>query len=70
MRSATHVWWSTPIVGCAFYGVFATKMLVVRDRTSPGWALPLLGGLAFAALVLIWVTSALWFFSNTTEPLF
>ena len=58
------------IVGCAFYGVFATKMLVVRDHDSPKWALPLLGGLAFAGLVVIWLTSALWFFNNTTEPIF
>ena len=58
------------VLGCTFYGVFVAKMLVVRDRKSPGWALPVRGGLAFAALVLIWVTSAYWFFVNTTEPRF
>ncbi len=58
------------IVGCLFYGAFATKMLIVRDRTSPGWALPVLGGLAFTGLVLVWVTSAYWFFTNTSGAIF
>ena len=29
----------------------------------PGWVLPVLGGVAFALLVVIWFTSAFWFFS-------
>ena len=28
----------------------------------PGWALPVVGGLLFTVLVLIWLTSSLWFF--------
>jgi hypothetical protein len=28
----------------------------------PGWVLPAIGGLVFAALILIWFTSAYWFF--------
>jgi len=39
-------------------------VLVVRSPTAPGWALPLLGGTLFTALVVIWSTSALWFFST------
>jgi small-conductance mechanosensitive channel len=51
------------ICGCLFFGVFSVKMLALTRRGIPGWALPLLGGLAFALLVVIWFTSAFWFFS-------
>ena len=51
------------IAGCLFFGVFTIKMLALTRRGMPGWVMPLLGGLAFALLVLIWLTSAFWFFS-------
>ena len=52
------------ILGCLFYGAFATKILVVRSKRMPGWALPLAGAVLFTILVLIWLTSSLWFFRN------
>ena len=36
----------------------------------PGWALPVVGGLLFACLVGLWLTSALWFFTNVGFPSF
>ncbi len=51
------------IAGCLFFGVFTAKMLSLTKRGTPSWVLPALGGLAFALLVLIWFTSAFWFFS-------
>jgi hypothetical protein len=51
------------IVGCLFFGTFTAKMLTLTRRGMPGWVLPVLGGLAFALLVLLWFTSAFWFFS-------
>jgi hypothetical protein len=51
------------VAGCLFFGVFTAKMLTLTRRGMPGWVLPVLGGLAFALLVLIWFTSAFWFFS-------
>ena len=51
------------IAGCLFFGVFTVKMLALTRRGMPGWVLPVFGGLAFALLVLIWFTSAFWFFS-------
>jgi hypothetical protein len=51
------------IAGCVFFGVFTAKMLSLTRRGTPSWVLPALGGLAFALLVLIWFTSAFWFFS-------
>jgi hypothetical protein len=51
------------VVGCLFFGVFTVKMLALTKRGLPGWVLPVFGGLAFVLLVLIWFTSAFWFFS-------
>jgi hypothetical protein len=52
------------IAGCLFFGTFTIKMLALTKRGMPGWVLPLLGGLAFALLVLVWFTSAFWFFTT------
>jgi hypothetical protein len=52
------------LLGCFFYGVFVTKMLVLHAKRLPGWALPWVGGLTFTALVSIWLTSSLWFFTT------
>jgi hypothetical protein len=51
------------VLGCVFYGAYAAKMLGIRLRGLPGWALPVIGGTVFTAYVLTWVTSALWYFT-------
>ncbi len=57
------------IAGCAFYGAYAAKMLGLRVRGLAGWTLPVLGGLVFAAVVVAWLTAALWFFTRSGLPL-
>jgi len=52
------------LLGCAFYGVFTVKVLAVRVDGLPGATLPLVGGLVFATLVGLWLTSALWFLTS------
>jgi hypothetical protein len=52
------------IVGTFFYGVFAAKVLIVRDRTLPAWALPTAGLTLASMLAVLWVTSSLWYFTN------
>ena len=52
------------VLGCAFYGAFATKVVVVRSRRLPGWAFPVVGGVLFTLIVLVWLTSSLWFFNE------
>ena len=52
------------VAGCGFYGAFAAKVLLVHTRRLPGWALPLAGGLLLSAVVLAWLTSALWLFAT------
>lgn len=51
------------VAGLVFYGVFAAKMLSLRLRGLPGWALPVLGGLLAAVLTVVWFSSAFWFFT-------
>jgi len=57
------------VAGCLFYGVFAAKMLSLRLKGLPGWALPLLGGLLAALLTVVWFSSALWYFTQSGVPL-
>jgi len=52
------------LLGCFFYGFFVCKMLLLRSSSAPKWALPVAGGLLFTMLVGIWLSSALWFFTN------
>src|SRR3954468_13152565 len=56
------------LLGCTFYGAFAAKVTIVRSRNLPGWALPVAGGLVFAVLVAVWLTSALWFIGQQGWP--
>jgi hypothetical protein len=56
------------LFGCVFYGVFTMKVLGVRVEGLPGWVLPVAGGLVFAALVGLFLTSSLWFFTSSSAP--
>ena len=57
------------LAGCFFYGAFVAKILVIRSRALPAWALPIAGGLLVAALGLLWYSSALWFFNGYHLPI-
>ena len=52
------------IAGTAVYGAFAAKILVLRDRELPGWALPVAGATLASVLLVLWLTSSLWYFTN------
>jgi Family of unknown function (DUF6529) len=56
------------LLGCAFYGAFATKVVVVRSQRLPGIVLPLAGGALFTLLVAVWLTSAGWFIADHGLP--
>jgi hypothetical protein len=59
LRTTVH-----SVVGCLFFGAFAAKMLSLRMHSLPGWALPLLGGTVFSAIVVLWCTASLWYFTT------
>ena len=60
------------VAGTLVYGVFVAKMLVIRENHRaasredryPEWALPVAGGVLAATLLVLWVTSSLWYFTN------
>ena len=52
------------LLGCAFFGAFTVKMLILPKRGLPGWVLPVVGAVVFTALIAVWLTSAYWFFST------
>ncbi|MBJ8338240.1 hypothetical protein JGU71_05020 [Antrihabitans sp. YC3-6] len=52
------------LLGCFFYGVFTAKMLLLTKQGLPGWVIPVFGGVVFAGLIGLWLTSSLWFFQE------
>jgi Family of unknown function (DUF6529) len=56
------------LLGCTFYGAFATKILIVRSHGLPAIALPVAGGLLFTLLIAAWLTSGLWFITEHGFP--
>src|SRR5262249_54419080 len=52
------------IRGSLVYGVIAVKLFFVHDRDHPRNTLPIIGGALFLTLAGLWVTSALWYFTN------
>ena len=52
------------LVGTFVYGVFSAKVLIVRDHSLPRWALPTAGLTLASVLVVLWVTSSLWYFTT------
>lgn len=49
------------VLGCAVFGAVVVKVTAVRARRAPGWFLPVAGGLIFALLILVVLTSAIWY---------
>ncbi len=56
------------LVGCFLYGAIAAKLVIVRSRRLPGWALPVAGGTLIVLVAALWYTSALWYFNNYSLP--
>jgi len=56
------------ILGCAFYGAFATKVMLIRTPGKPAIVTPVAGGVLFALLIAAWLTSGLWFISENGFP--
>ena len=56
------------VAGCFFYGAFAAKVIIVRSRRLPGWALPVAGGTMLTLVVVLWYSAALWYFNNYDAP--
>ena len=56
------------VLGCIVFGAVVVKIVAVRSRRAPGWFLPLAGGLLFAVLIAVVLTSAGWYISEEGWP--
>ena len=56
------------LLGCLFYGAFATKVTIIHMPGRAGIWLPIIGGTVFTLLVATWVTSGLWFITTSGIP--
>jgi hypothetical protein len=56
------------VLGCAVIGAVVVKVVAVRARRAPGWFLPVAGGLLFALLVVVVLTSAVWYVGERGWP--
>ena len=56
------------VLGCLFYGAFATKVTIIRAPGRAGKWLPIAGGVLFTLLVAVWLTSGLWFITTSGFP--
>ncbi len=63
VRVAVH-----SVAGCFFYGAFTAKVLLVRSKRLPGWALPAAGGGVALILGVLWYSSALWYYNGLQLP--
>jgi hypothetical protein len=56
------------LLGCATIGALVVKVVAVRSRRSPGWFLPVAGGLLFTLLIAVVMTSAVWYIGAQGWP--
>jgi hypothetical protein len=56
------------VLGCIVIGAVVVKLVAVRSRRAPGWFLPVAGGLLFTLLVLVVLTSAVWYIGAEGWP--
>jgi hypothetical protein len=56
------------VLGCIVIGAIVLKLIAVRSRRAPGWFLPVAGGLLFTLLVLVVLTSSVWYVAQEGWP--
>ena len=56
------------VLGCAVFGAVVVKVVAVRSKRAPGWFLPVAGGLLFTLLVVVVLTSAVWYIGEKGWP--
>ena len=56
------------LLGCLFYGAFASKVTIIHMPGRAGIWLPIAGGAVFTLLVATWITSGLWYITSSGFP--
>jgi hypothetical protein len=49
------------VLGCVVFGAFVVKVVAVRSHRSPGWFLPLAGGVLLTLFLVVVGTSTIWY---------
>jgi hypothetical protein len=49
--------WAHSLAGLFFYGAFVSKVILIRVKGLPEWAIPVAGGLLFLSLIVAVLTS-------------
>ena len=57
------------IAGCFLYGAFVAKVLLVQSKRLPGWTLPVAGGILAVLVIVLWYTSALYYYNGYSVPI-
>jgi plastocyanin len=55
--------------GCFLYGAFVAKVAIVRSKQLPGWMLPVAGGTLLTTIVVLWYSTAVWYFNDYDLPI-
>jgi len=56
------------LLGCLLYGALVTKLVVLHGPATSGWLLPAAAGLLFTVLVVVVLTSSLWYLVEVGLP--
>jgi hypothetical protein len=56
------------VLGCAVFGAAVVKVVAVRSRRAPGWFLPWPAACSFTLLVVVILTSAVWYIGKEGWP--
>ena len=56
------------VLACGVFGAVVVKVVAVRSKRAPGWFLPVAGGLLFALLIVVVLTSAGWYLDEKGWP--
>jgi len=56
------------VLACGVFGAVVVKVVAVRSKRAPGWFLPVAGGLLFALLIVVVLTSAGWYLGELGWP--
>lgn len=52
------------VFGCLFYGVFVAKVMTLHFTSGPGWLLPAVGSTLLVSLLVVVLTSSLWYLTE------
>ena len=56
------------LAGCLVYGALVAKVIAVETKSGPAWLLPVAGSVLFTTLIVVVLTSAVWYLNEFGAP--